>query len=91
MEKKVVNIAGKQYVLHVGEFDEDFQVEDFLKIDYSNLVGELVTFPIIENRIGLMLADAEKLYLLVTGDMYHSGFAESASFINNRPYEVINF
>ena len=59
MEKKVVNIAGKQYVLHVGEFDEDFQVEDFLKIDYSNLVGELVTFPIIENRIGLMLADAE--------------------------------
>ena len=59
MEKKVVNIAGKQYVLHVGEFDEDFQVEDFLKIDYSNLVGELVTFPIIENRIGLMLADSE--------------------------------
>lgn len=59
MEKKIVNIAGKQYALHVGEFDEDFQVEDFLKIDYSNLVGELITFPIIENRIGLMLADAE--------------------------------
>lgn len=39
----------------------------------------------------MMLADAEKLYLLVTGDMYHSGFAESASFINNRPYKVINF
>ena len=39
----------------------------------------------------MMLADAEKLYLLVTGDMYHSGFAESASFINNRPYEVIEF
>lgn len=38
-----------------------------------------------------MLADAEKLYLLVTGEMYHSGFAESASFINQRPYEVINW
>lgn len=59
MEKKVVNIAGKQYILRIGEFDEDFDVEDYLKIDYSNLVGELVTFPIIENRIGLMLADAE--------------------------------
>lgn len=59
MEKKVVNIAGKQYVLRIGEFDEDFDVEEFLKIDYSNLVGELVTFPIIENRIGIMLADAE--------------------------------
>lgn len=59
MEKKVVNIAGKQYILKIGEFDEEFNVEDFLKIDYSNLVGELVTFPIIENRIGIMLADAE--------------------------------
>ena len=59
MEKKVVNIAGKQYILRIGEFDEDFDVEDYLKIDYSNLIGELVTFPIIENRIGLMLADAE--------------------------------
>ena len=38
-----------------------------------------------------MLADAEKLYLLVTDDMFHSGFAESAALINNRPYEVIQF
>lgn len=39
----------------------------------------------------MMLADAQKLYLLVTEPMFHSGFAESASFINNRPYEVIRF
>lgn len=39
----------------------------------------------------MMLADAQKLYLLVTEPMFHSGFAESASFINNRPYEVIKF
>lgn len=39
----------------------------------------------------MVLADAQKLYLLVTGDMFHSGFAQSASFINNRPYEVIIF
>lgn len=39
----------------------------------------------------LMLAEAQKIYLLVTGDMYHSGFAESASFINNRPYCEIVF
>lgn len=58
--KKIINIGGKQYILRVGEFDEDeLDIESLLKIDYSNLVGELVTFPIIENRIGLMLADAE--------------------------------
>lgn len=39
----------------------------------------------------MMLADAEKLYLLITDKMFHSGFAESASFINNRPYEVIKW
>lgn len=39
----------------------------------------------------LMLSEAEKLYLLVTDDMYKSGFAESAAFINNRPYEFIFF
>lgn len=39
----------------------------------------------------MMLADAQKLYLLVTDQMYHSGFAESASFINCRPYEVVEW
>lgn len=38
-----------------------------------------------------MLADAEKLYLLTTEKMYHSGFAKSASLINNKPYEEIFF
>ena len=59
MEKKVINIGSKQYVLVIDEFDEELDVEDLLKIDYSNLIGELITFPVIENRIGLMLADAE--------------------------------
>lgn len=39
----------------------------------------------------LVLSEAEKLYLLVTDDMFHSGFAESASLINNKPYEEIVF
>lgn len=39
----------------------------------------------------LVLSEAEKLYLLVTGKMFHSGFAESASLINNKPYEEIVF
>lgn len=38
-----------------------------------------------------MLANADKLYLLVTDKMFHSGFAESASLIYNKPYEIIEF
>lgn len=39
----------------------------------------------------MVLADAQKIYLMVTGKMFHSGFAQSASFINNKPYEEVIF
>lgn len=39
----------------------------------------------------MVLADAQKLYLLVTDEMFRSGFAQSASFINAKPYEEIIF
>ncbi len=37
------------------------------------------------------LAEAEKIYLLRTGQMYRSGFAPRAAAINNTPYEYVNF
>lgn len=39
----------------------------------------------------IMLSEADKIYLLVTNYMYHSGFAQSASFINNKEYQEIFF
>lgn len=39
----------------------------------------------------MVLADAQKIYLMVTDKMFHSGFAQSASFINDKPYEEIVF
>lgn len=39
----------------------------------------------------IMLSKAEKIYLLKTGDMYHSGFAKYAAMLNNKPYEEILF
>lgn len=38
-----------------------------------------------------MIAKAEKIYLLKTGDMYQSGFPKTASKVYNRPFEIINF
>lgn len=57
--KKVINIKGKTYFLKFEDFDESVDVDSLLKIDYSNLLGELVTFPVIVNRFGVLLADAE--------------------------------
>lgn len=39
----------------------------------------------------LMLSKAEKVYLLQTGDMYHSGFAKRAAMIESIPYEEVIF
>ena len=39
----------------------------------------------------LTIANAEKVYLLITGRMYRSGFAETASFINKADYEDVYF
>ena len=39
----------------------------------------------------MVLSEAQKIHLLVTGQMYRSGFAQTASFINNRDYEEIIF
>lgn len=38
-----------------------------------------------------LLSKADKIYLLQTGDMYHSGFAQRAAMINNKPYKEIIF
>jgi len=39
----------------------------------------------------LMLSDAERLTLLVTSDMYESGFPHLAALIGNKPYKVIKW
>lgn len=38
-----------------------------------------------------MIANADKIYLLRTGDMYNSGYPFIASKINNKPFEIIEF
>ena len=57
--KKVIKIKDKTYFLKFDDFDENVDVDSLLKIDYGNLLGELVTFPVVVNRFGTMLADAE--------------------------------
>jgi hypothetical protein len=57
--KKVINVGNETFVLKYDEFDDDIDLDSLLKIDYSNLMGEIITFPIIVNRFGLLLADAE--------------------------------
>ena len=59
MEKRIIQIGGNTYKLIFDNFDEDVDIDSLLKIDYSNLIGELVTFPVVLNRFGILLAEAE--------------------------------
>ena len=48
MEKKIINIGDKSYRLIFDQFDDsEVDIDELLKIDYSNLIGEIVTFPVI--------------------------------------------
>lgn len=59
MSKKIINIGEQSYKLLYDEFEDGIDIDNLLKIDYSNLIGEIITFPIIVNKFGLLLADAE--------------------------------
>lgn len=50
---------GKELVFRFKGFDDEVEVEDLLKIDYSCLFYEMTTFPVLLNRMGLLLADCE--------------------------------
>ena len=59
MQKKLITVGDTTYKLLFDDFDEDMDIDSLLKIDYSNIIGELVTFPVIVNRFGILLAEAE--------------------------------
>jgi hypothetical protein len=40
------------------ENDEDINLDELFRIDIKNLVHEIVTFPIVLNQLGLLLAEA---------------------------------
>lgn len=57
---KFVKSNGAEVLFKLSNFDEsDINIDKILSTDYSNLIGEIITFPVILNRLGLLLADAD--------------------------------
>lgn len=54
----IFNIGEKVIKFSVGEFSE-LDVDKILKIDYGNLLAEMITFPVVLNRLGLLAADMD--------------------------------
>lgn len=61
MKKKTISIGESTYILKFDEFDDEVDIDSLLRIDYSNLIGEMLTFPTVVAKIGNMLAEAESV------------------------------
>lgn len=56
-----IPIGNKIATLNFRDWDiDEVDIDDLLSIDYSNIMGELLTFPPILNKIGLFRAEAEE-------------------------------
>lgn len=58
-ERIVIEWGDKMVSLQVHNFSTDVDVEDILKIDYSNLLGEILTWPVLYNRIANLKAEID--------------------------------
>lgn len=54
-----VELGDKTYVLKLEEWDYELDVDEALKIDYYNILGENLTFPVLFNRIGKLQAEMD--------------------------------
>jgi hypothetical protein len=69
-EKVVINLKTKTIVLDIKDFGSaDIQIEDLLQIDYANLLGDIITFPVIFNRITNIKAEMDNYLREQTFDM----------------------
>lgn len=54
-----LEISGKTIVFAHRGFSDEFDIESVLRIDVERLAIEILTFPVVLNRIGLLLAEAD--------------------------------
>lgn len=59
--KLIFNFGDRVVEFKVGQFEDDLDLDKILKIDYGNLFAEIVTFPIVVNRFGLLAAEMDNL------------------------------
>lgn len=60
-ERITIELPTKMVVLTLTAFDTDIDADEITNTQYHNIVGEILTFPVIMNRIGNLKADMENL------------------------------
>lgn len=62
VEKTIIELKNKTLSLTIRDFGlGDIEIEDLLQIDMSNLLADLITWPVIFNRIGNIKAEIDNI------------------------------
>jgi len=56
-----IPLKNKVVTLKIENFDTDIDTDDIVKIQYNNIMGEILTFPVLINRIGNLQAEIDEL------------------------------
>ena len=77
-EKIILEIGNKIYSIDPVEFSGDINVEELLQVDYNNIMGDIITFPVVFNRIANIKAEIDSLLREVEFDfdVYESQLTE---------------
>jgi hypothetical protein len=62
------NIGDKVIKFSVEDFD-DIDIDKILKIDYANILAEIITFPLVVNKFGLLAADMDNEFQMAKLDL----------------------
>jgi len=57
MTNLVFTVGDKMIKFKVSDFQDDLDIDTLLKIDYGNLVAELITAPVVMNKMGILAAE----------------------------------
>lgn len=61
VEKITIPLKNKQVVLYLTQYEE-IDVDDITKIQYHNIMGEILTCSVVLNRIGNMKAEVDEIH-----------------------------
>ena len=68
-EKVVIELQnGKMAILVIQPLNSEMEVDDLLRIDYGNIMGEILTWPLMYNRISNLRAEQESIVSQVKMD-----------------------
>lgn len=61
IQKHTIELATKMVVLKLEPFDTDVDMDEYTKIHFHNIMGEILTCSVALNRVGVLLAETEQM------------------------------